>query len=277
MRNDIDQIVARVEAEGVCVVPDFISGDILERIRTRIDQLNESERRDGVAFLESEGVNQRVFNLVNKGEVFEEIVQHEDVMAAAGKLLGGDFILSGFSSNTAGPGGEEMVLHSDSGYVPPPHPEYLLACNAIWMLDDFTAENGGTQYVPGSHKLRTNPDPRGEYRTVPILGKAGIGRVPARIHLAQDRRQRLARSAPARAVRILRAAVPARAGKPSGLRTRGSVASRHAAAAASARRRSVDELDRVFRRPARTDAQNGVCAPRPHRARQRQVDPVYKS
>lgn len=173
MRDDIDEIVARVEADGVCVVPDFISPHLLERIRTRIDELNQNERRAGVAFLETEGVNQRVFNLVNKGEVFEEIVQHEDVMAVTGKLLGGDFILSGFSSNTTGPGGEEMVLHSDSGYVPPPHPEYLLASNAVWMLDDFTAENGGTQYVPGSHKLRTNPDPRGEYRTVPILGKAG--------------------------------------------------------------------------------------------------------
>ena len=55
----------------------------------------------------SSSANQRVFNLVNMGEVFEEIVQHPDVVAAMNKLLGGDFILSGFSSNTTGPGGEE--------------------------------------------------------------------------------------------------------------------------------------------------------------------------
>lgn len=114
-----------------------------------------------------------MFNLVNKGEVFEDIVQHPEVMAAMKGLLGGDFILSGFSSNTTGPGGEEMTLHSDSGYVPPPHPEYLLSANAVWMIDDFTEANGGTRYVPGSHKLRTNPDPRKTYETVPILGKAG--------------------------------------------------------------------------------------------------------
>jgi len=99
-------------------------------------------------------------------------VQHPDVMAVMGKLLGGDFILSGFSSNTTGPGGEEMALHSDSGYVPPPHPEYLLAANAIWMIDDFTVENGATRYLPGSHKLRTNPGAQ-KYDTVPILGRAG--------------------------------------------------------------------------------------------------------
>jgi ectoine hydroxylase-related dioxygenase (phytanoyl-CoA dioxygenase family) len=173
MRKDIDEIVREVEKNGVCVVPDFIPAQLLERIRAEVDRLNEKERREKVAFLESEGANQRVFNLVNKGEVFEEIVQHPDVMAAMKKLLGGDFILSGFSSNTTGPGGEEMLLHSDSGYVPPPHPEYLLSANAVWMIDDFTEANGGTRYVPGSHKLRTNPDPQRTYETVPIPGKAG--------------------------------------------------------------------------------------------------------
>jgi len=173
MRTDIDAIAAKVEAEGVCVVPDFIPRDLLAKIRAAVDSLNTEERESGSGFLESGGVNQRVFNLVNKGEIFEQIVQHEDVMAAMNKLLGGDFILSGFSSNTTGPGGEEMVLHSDSGYVPPPHPEYLLSVNAVWMIDDFTEENGGTRYVPGSHKLRDNPCPEGEYPSVPIIGKAG--------------------------------------------------------------------------------------------------------
>jgi ectoine hydroxylase-related dioxygenase (phytanoyl-CoA dioxygenase family) len=173
MRNDIDQIVAEVEESGVCIVPNFISPDLLGRIRDDLDHLNDLERQHGVAFLESDGANQRVFNLVNKGEVFEEIVQHPDVMVVMDKLLGGDFILSGFSSNTTGPGGEEMTLHSDSGYVPPPHPEYLLSANAVWMIDDFTEENGGTRYVPGSHKLRTVPDSRRNYETVPIIGKAG--------------------------------------------------------------------------------------------------------
>jgi ectoine hydroxylase-related dioxygenase (phytanoyl-CoA dioxygenase family) len=173
MRDDIDKIVTDVEQNGVTVVPNFIAPEMLRKIHGEVDRLNQLERDRGVAFLESEGVNQRVFNLVNKGEVFEDIVQHPDVMAVMSKLLGGDFILSGFSSNTTGPGGEEMTLHSDSGYVPTPHPEYLLSANAVWMIDDFTEENGGTRYVPGSHKLRTNPDPRETYETVPLIGKAG--------------------------------------------------------------------------------------------------------
>jgi ectoine hydroxylase-related dioxygenase (phytanoyl-CoA dioxygenase family) len=173
MRDDIDRIVAKVEQDGVAVVPNFIPADLLRRIHSEVDRLNQLERERGVAFLESEGANQRVFNLVNKSEVFEEIVQLPDVMAVMSKLLGGDFILSGFSSNTTGPGGEEMTLHSDSGYVPPPHPEYQQSANAVWMIDVFTEENGGTRYVPGSHKLRTNPNPGQDYETVPLIGKAG--------------------------------------------------------------------------------------------------------
>jgi ectoine hydroxylase-related dioxygenase (phytanoyl-CoA dioxygenase family) len=163
MKFDANEIAERCERDGVAIVRDFMPPALLERIRSRLDELNRSERAAGCAFLESEGANQRVFNLVNKGEVFEEIVQDPVVMAVMGRLLGGDFILSGFSSNTTGPGGEPMIMHSDSGYVPAPYPDYLLAANAIWMIDDFTLENGGTEYVPGSHR----------HTCVPMVAPAG--------------------------------------------------------------------------------------------------------
>jgi ectoine hydroxylase-related dioxygenase (phytanoyl-CoA dioxygenase family) len=30
-------------------------------------------------------------------------------------------------------------------------------CNTVWMLDDFTPENGPTRMIPGSHKWGTRP------------------------------------------------------------------------------------------------------------------------
>jgi ectoine hydroxylase-related dioxygenase (phytanoyl-CoA dioxygenase family) len=30
-------------------------------------------------------------------------------------------------------------------------------CNSIWLLDDFTAGNGATRVVPGSHRLGQRP------------------------------------------------------------------------------------------------------------------------
>ncbi|MGO9452213.1 MAG: phytanoyl-CoA dioxygenase family protein [Candidatus Binataceae bacterium] len=173
MTFDTEKIAQTVERDGVAIVRDFIPPSLLNQIRTRIDELNGAERDTATAFLESEGANQRVFNLVNKGEVFEEIVQQPEIVKIMARLLGGDCILSGFSSNATGPGGEPMILHSDSGYVPPPHPEYLLAANAIWILDDFTLENGGTEYVPGSHLRRANPEPGRDYTCVPLIAPTG--------------------------------------------------------------------------------------------------------
>ena len=128
-----------------------------------------------------------------------------------------------------------MTLHSDSGYVPPPHPEYLLSANAVWMIDDFTEESGGTRYVPGSHKLRNVPEPRRIYQTVAIIRKAGS---VAFLHgYTWHKTAANSRASATRAVRILRAAVPAGAGKSYRLGARGGLASRFPTPAPSARRR----------------------------------------
>jgi ectoine hydroxylase-related dioxygenase (phytanoyl-CoA dioxygenase family) len=173
MDFDLDRTIATLERDGIALIRNFMPRATLAGLRDSMSELNRAERAAGVGFLESEGANQRVFNLVNKGRVFELAVQQPEVMSIMERILGGDFILSGFSSNTTGPGGEPMLLHSDSGYVPPPHPEAPLSANAIWILDDFTLENGGTEYVPGSHRMRCNPDPRRRYTCVPLVAPAG--------------------------------------------------------------------------------------------------------
>jgi hypothetical protein len=54
MRTDIDSIVREVEANGVCVVPDFIPRDLLAHIKEHVDRLNVAERESGRGFIESE-------------------------------------------------------------------------------------------------------------------------------------------------------------------------------------------------------------------------------
>jgi ectoine hydroxylase-related dioxygenase (phytanoyl-CoA dioxygenase family) len=48
--------------------------------------------------------------------------------------------------------------------------------NSIWMLNDFTAENGATGVVPMSHLSRSHPTPdlvEGHHCLVPVEGKRG--------------------------------------------------------------------------------------------------------
>jgi len=52
-------------------------------------------------------------------------------------------------------------------------------CNTIWLLDDFTPENGATRAVPGSHRWMQRPqavleDPNATHpEEVLVTGKAG--------------------------------------------------------------------------------------------------------
>jgi ectoine hydroxylase-related dioxygenase (phytanoyl-CoA dioxygenase family) len=47
-------------------------------------------------------------------------------------------------------------------------------CNSVWMLDDFTEDNGALRVVPGSHHWRRLPEPgaKVEGETL-VTGKAG--------------------------------------------------------------------------------------------------------
>ena len=62
-------------------------------------------------------------------------------------------ICSTWSANTAYPGYEKYGWHPDYPYwwINQPWPLDKVCGQTIWLLDDFTEENGGTGFMPGSH------------------------------------------------------------------------------------------------------------------------------
>ncbi len=172
IRATLAEAKADLDEWGVARVADALSPAEVAALRTRLEEQAEAERAEGVAFIDGGGANQRVWNLVSKGEVFRELLTRPLVRELAGHVLEGDYCLSSHTANIAGPGGEPMVLHSDQGYAPRTVP-FALAMNVMWMLCDFTDDNGATRVVPGSHRLAREPDRDAYARSLPGTGPAG--------------------------------------------------------------------------------------------------------
>lgn len=157
---DLDEARRQLDVQGYCVVPNVLSASEIAALKSRLAEQAAGERASGVSFHDggASRPNQRVWMLMNKGRVFRDLMLHPMVDAMMGHLLGPDVLLSSFTANIAHPGGEQMVLHTDQGYVGFWTPVPVVA-NIAWMLDDFSDANGGTRLVPASH-LNAEATPR---------------------------------------------------------------------------------------------------------------------
>lgn len=168
----------QLDTEGYLLLESLIPPLVVSDLRDRALELAATEQAadKGHRYMANETA-QRVWNLVNKGEMFEDTIQHPKLLAAMGHLLGDDCILSSFTANILYPGAPDEGVHIDyplSG-LPTPRPHFPLVANSVWFLDDFTVENGATSCVPRSHhRLEKLPVPGVEYSDeVQICGPRG--------------------------------------------------------------------------------------------------------
>ena len=64
-------------------------------------------------------------------------------------MLGPQVKLSSLNARSAEPGGGAQPLHADMAAVADERGYWV--CNALWLLDDYTPDNGALRVVPGSH------------------------------------------------------------------------------------------------------------------------------
>ena len=109
--------------------------------------------------------------------IFARLLEDPLLLQLARSVLGDDCVLSDMTFNSIGPHTDNGAWHVDIplGQLPEPLPELPLTLQSIWMVDDFTLENGATRVVPGSHKSRKKPQwKQGEMDgEVAITGSAG--------------------------------------------------------------------------------------------------------
>lgn len=199
--QDCDRLEYDLEEYGYCLVEKALKVGEVEALRTRLADVAHREVDEGTAWIDTGGANQRVFNLLNKGQVFVDLAQHPVVLkwmshllctpeqrtVVRGQELGTSFLLSSLIANIAGPGNPSAPLGLHADQLPIPEPwTYPMVGNVMWMLDHFTEEIGATRVVPGSHKLGRNPKtPARESDTIPAEAPAGTAMVfDGRLHHA---------------------------------------------------------------------------------------------
>jgi ectoine hydroxylase-related dioxygenase (phytanoyl-CoA dioxygenase family) len=168
----------QLDEQGFVVLEDCMGGDLLRELRDRIGEVFAEEGDRAGHEFRAEAHAHRLANLVDKGEVFRRAIVLPPVVECVRHVLGGQVKLSSLNARSADPNGEvPQPLHVDMSAIPDDRGNWV--CNAVWMLDDFTAENGATRVIPGSHRWGRRPqdeleDPRAPHPLeVLVLGRAG--------------------------------------------------------------------------------------------------------
>jgi len=149
---------------GYASLGKLLNDSELESIRNRLQAILEEEGdQAGHELFSSNRIKHpkeagadRFANLVNKGGVFDILYTHPKLLSAIRHVLGDDLKLSSLNFRSAKPGQGLQKLHTD--WPDAVEPGQYRVCNSIWLLDEFTAANGATRVVPGTHLCGKMPE-----------------------------------------------------------------------------------------------------------------------
>lgn len=208
---------------GYCVLAEALPSAQLQALQQRVKEQMEAECRRGLGYAYGEVIEQHeeqdslgaapgerasaqnrwISMLINKGQVFLDLLEHAAAAELLGKFLGEGYLLSSYAVHITNPGvRSQALLHTDQWWMPRayarntphrpvgdvPRAEFHtdtggvekpisppVVANILWMLSDFNEENGGTRLVPGSHLSGEEPDPGTAYsaQSIAVTGPPG--------------------------------------------------------------------------------------------------------
>lgn len=146
-----------LDEQGFTVLENVLTPHQLEQA---IEVLRKSYQEEHVSA--HEPGTKRTHNLTGRAEIFREIIQLPRLVACMEYLLGADYLLSDMGARSPMPGMPAQELHRDGGHLiinakPSVHNVLPLAAQSMIALSAFTAENGATRLVPGSHLSDIEP------------------------------------------------------------------------------------------------------------------------
>jgi hypothetical protein len=155
----VESLADRVRDQGYCILEEVVPPDRVGHVCASVlDAAARNNRPDAPA---NRGA---VSGLINHTQAFAPFLADPRLTGVAATLLGEDVRISFTSTIISYPGAERLKWHADwpfnqhnAGHIPAPYADAVVHLTSIWMLSDFTAANGATLIVPGSHRQPNNP------------------------------------------------------------------------------------------------------------------------
>ncbi|HEY3950864.1 phytanoyl-CoA dioxygenase family protein [Phenylobacterium sp.] len=145
---DAEAHAAEIRAQGYTVIRDLMDADRLAEFRRALQPFLGSHRgRNDFEGFETE----RVYTLVARAKVFEDLACEPRILALLSRFLEGAFLLSATHAINLKPGETAQSIHIDDGFYQQPRTSPAVGYSVIGAIDAFTAENGATEIIPGSH------------------------------------------------------------------------------------------------------------------------------
>ena len=176
--TSVDTIVNVLRTHGAVVIEGVVLDDRLKVLQEQLEPwFQKAPCGEGVFFGKA---TRRFGALVVKAPATIDLAAHPLIVSVMEALLCrqpeigavcNTIELSASQAIGIEPGEPAQFMHRDEELWPFPH-DFEIMANAMWAIGDFTAENGATRIIPGSHEwpLDRFPTP-GE--AVPAEAKAG--------------------------------------------------------------------------------------------------------
>lgn len=175
--DGLDAGLDQLDEHGACIIANALDGELLGDLHDACYRAADTDRKYGLArdfqYGKDDHINQRIWNMPSHDPVFCELAEHPLAIEIVTRTLGWPALLSSMSANITNGGGGSMLVHCDQGHLPAPQAQPWVY-NLAWCLDEFTATNGATMILPGSHRLNgIRPDEEAIAQMKPVIAPAG--------------------------------------------------------------------------------------------------------
>jgi ectoine hydroxylase-related dioxygenase (phytanoyl-CoA dioxygenase family) len=176
----IDADLQAIDEHGYVILERLLGDDEVAAMRAALAPLLADADAGGTPLGRNdfEGVRtQRIYSLVAKHVLFERLVEHPRVLAICDALLEPNYLLTASQAINIHSGETAQAVHCDDAFYSIPRPRPAISVSTIVAIDDFTAENGATQIIPGSHRW-DDAHVANQFRRIDFRTKARDQRVP---------------------------------------------------------------------------------------------------